>query len=55
MLRVGYLPDRLPYAFRSASGDIVGLFHGGDPSGAGQTRNTVFGRLAGEHAAALTA
>ncbi len=24
-LRVGYLPDRLPYAFRSSSGQVVGL------------------------------
>lgn len=24
-LRVGYLPDRLPYAFRSSSGEVVGL------------------------------
>ena len=34
-----------------ASGDAVGLFHGGYPSGAGQTRNVVFARLAGAGAA----
>ncbi|HET7026656.1 MAG TPA: FAD-dependent tricarballylate dehydrogenase TcuA [Candidatus Limnocylindrales bacterium] len=39
----------LPGVF--ASGDVVGLFHGDYPSGAGQTRNVVFGRLAGEGAA----
>ena len=47
--------DGRPIPGLFAAGDIVGLFHGGDPSGAGQTRNTVFGRLAGEHAAAMTA
>jgi tricarballylate dehydrogenase len=36
-----------------ASGDAVGLFHGSYPSGAGQTRNVVFSRLAGAGAAAL--
>lgn len=39
----------LPGVF--ASGDILGLFHGDYPSGAGQTRNAVFGRLAGRGAA----
>jgi len=39
----------LPGVF--ASGDILGLFHGDYPSGAGQTRNVVFGRLAGQGAA----
>ncbi len=39
----------LPGVF--ASGDAVGLFHGDYPSGTGQTRNAVFGRLAGEGAA----
>lgn len=34
-----------------ASGDAAGLFHGGYPSGAGQTRNVVFARLAGAGAA----
>jgi tricarballylate dehydrogenase len=29
-----------------ASGDVIGLFHGGYPSGAGQTRNVVFSRRA---------
>jgi tricarballylate dehydrogenase len=37
-----------------ASGDAVGLFHGGYPSGAGQTRNVVFGRLAGAGAASTS-
>jgi tricarballylate dehydrogenase len=34
-----------------ASGDILGLFYGGDPSGTGQTRNAVFSLLAGRAAA----
>jgi tricarballylate dehydrogenase len=34
-----------------ATGDILGIFHGNYPGGAGQTRNVVFGRLAGEGAA----
>jgi len=34
----------LPGVF--ASGDVIGLFHGGYPSGAGQTRNVVFSRRA---------
>ena len=37
-----------------ATGDAVGLFHGGYPSGAGQTRNVVFARLAGVGAAAMS-
>lgn len=40
----------LPGVF--ATGDILGIFHGDYPSGAGQTRNAVFGKLAGEGAAA---
>jgi tricarballylate dehydrogenase len=36
--------DALPGVF--ATGDALGLFRGGYPSGAGQTRNVVFGRLA---------
>lgn len=36
-----------------ATGDILGIFHGDYPSGSGQTRNVVFGRLAGEGAAAF--
>jgi tricarballylate dehydrogenase len=35
-----------------ATGDILGILHGNYPGGAGQTRNVVFGRLAGEGAAA---
>ena len=35
-----------------ASGDIVGLFFHNYPAFTGQTRNAVFGRLAGKHAAA---
>jgi tricarballylate dehydrogenase len=35
-----------------ASGDILGLFFHNYPSFTGQTRNAVFGRLAGKHAAA---
>jgi tricarballylate dehydrogenase len=35
-----------------ASGDAAGIFHGSYPSGAGQTRNVVFARLAGDGAAA---
>jgi tricarballylate dehydrogenase len=34
-----------------ASGDILGLFFHNYPSFTGQTRNAVFGRLAGMHAA----
>ena len=34
-----------------ASGDILGLFFHNYPSFTGQTRNAVFGRLAGKHAA----
>jgi tricarballylate dehydrogenase len=34
-----------------ASGDILGLFFHNYPSFTGQTRNAVFGRLAGTHAA----
>jgi tricarballylate dehydrogenase len=34
-----------------ASGDILGLFYHNYPSFTGQTRNAVFGRLAGAHAA----
>jgi tricarballylate dehydrogenase len=37
-----------------ATGDAIGLFHGGYPSGAGQTRNVVFARLAGVGAAAMS-
>jgi tricarballylate dehydrogenase len=37
-----------------ATGDAIGLFHGGYPSGAGQTRNVVFARLAGAGAAAMS-
>jgi tricarballylate dehydrogenase len=37
-----------------ASGDIVGLFFHNYPSFTGQTRNAVFSRLAGRHAAART-
>jgi tricarballylate dehydrogenase len=37
--------EPLPGVF--ATGDALGLFRGGYPSGAGQTRNVVFGRLAG--------
>lgn len=44
-------PDGRPLPGVFASGDVVGLFHGNYPSGAGQTRNVVFGRLAGEDAA----
>ena len=35
-----------------ASGDILGLFFHNYPSCTGQTRNVVFSRLAGRHAAA---
>ena len=35
-----------------ASGDIIGLFFHNYPSCTGQTRNVVFSRLAGRHAAA---
>jgi len=38
-----------------ASGDALGLFHGGYPSGAGQTRNVVFSRLAGAGSATVRA
>jgi tricarballylate dehydrogenase len=44
--------DGAPIPGLYASGDILGLFHGGDPSGTGQTRNAVFSRLAGAGAAA---
>jgi tricarballylate dehydrogenase len=37
-----------------ASGDILGLFFHNYPSFTGQTRNAVFGRLAGKHATAET-
>ena len=37
---------------RNASGDIVGLFFHNYPSFTGQTRNAVFGRLAGKAAVA---
>ena len=37
-----------------ASGDILGLFFHNYPAFTGQTRNAVFGRLAGMHAAAET-
>jgi tricarballylate dehydrogenase len=37
-----------------ASGDILGLFFHNYPAFTGQTRNAVFGRLAGRHAAAET-
>jgi tricarballylate dehydrogenase len=40
----------LPGVF--ATGDILGIFHGSYPGGSGQTRNAVFGRRAGEGAAA---
>ena len=43
--------DATPLPGVFASGDILGLFHGDYPSGAGQTRNVVFGRLAGRAAA----
>ena len=43
--------DGRPIPGLFASGDIVGLFHGGDPSGAGQTRNVVFSVRAGRGAA----
>ena len=36
-----------------ASGDILGLFFHNYPSFTGQTRNAVFSRLAGQHAAAV--
>jgi tricarballylate dehydrogenase len=45
-------PDGVPLPGVFATGDAVGLFHGDYPSGVGQTRNVVFGRLAGEGAAA---
>jgi tricarballylate dehydrogenase len=35
-----------------ATGDILGIFHDNYPGGTGQTRNVVFGKLAGEGAAA---
>lgn len=42
-----------PIAGLFASGDILGLFfHNNYPSCTGQTRNVVFSRLAGRHAAA---
>ena len=42
----------VPIAGLYANGDILGLFYGDYPSGAGQTRNAVFGRLAGAGAGA---
>ena len=50
---VGQDGDPIPGLY--ATGDILGIFHGDYPSGAGQTRNAVFGRMAGEGAAALAA
>jgi tricarballylate dehydrogenase len=47
--------DGTPVPGLFATGDILGIFHGDYPSGAGQTRNVVFGRLAGEGAAAYVA
>lgn len=44
--------DGQPLPGLFAVGDAVGLFHGNYPSGAGQTRNAVFGRRAGRAAAA---
>lgn len=44
-----------PIAGLFASGDAAGIFHGSYPSGAGQTRNVVFARLAGAGAAAMPA
>ena len=44
-------PGGLSYGLY-ASGDIVGLFFHNYPSCTGQTRNVVFSRLAGRHAAA---
>ena len=38
--------DGAPLPGVYASGDVIGLFHGGYPSGAGQTRNVVFSRRA---------
>jgi tricarballylate dehydrogenase len=38
-----------------ASGDILGIFFHNYPSMTGQTRNLVFGRRAGQHAAAFVA
>jgi tricarballylate dehydrogenase len=38
-----------------ASGDILGLFYHNYPSCTGQTRNAVFGRIAGAHAASRVA
>jgi tricarballylate dehydrogenase len=46
--------DGTPLPGLFASGDAIGLFHGGYPSGAGQTRNVVFSRLAGAGAAAMS-
>jgi tricarballylate dehydrogenase len=42
--------DPLPGIY--ATGDALGLFHGGYPSGAGQTRNVVFARRAAKTAVA---
>jgi tricarballylate dehydrogenase len=39
--------DGTPIGGLYASGDAAGIFHRGYPSGAGQTRNVVFSRLAG--------
>jgi tricarballylate dehydrogenase len=44
--------DGAPIGGLFASGDAAGIFHGSYPSGAGQTRNVVFSRLAGAGAAA---
>jgi tricarballylate dehydrogenase len=45
--------DGSPLPGLYATGDILGIFHGDYPGGSGQTRNVVFGRLAGEGAAAF--
>ncbi len=47
--------DGAPVPGLFATGDILGIFHGDYPSGAGQTRNAVFGKLAGEGAAGYVA
>jgi tricarballylate dehydrogenase len=47
--------DGAPIAGLFASGDAAGIFHGSYPSGAGQTRNVVFSRLAGAGATAAAA
>jgi tricarballylate dehydrogenase len=48
VLNSGHEPIKGLYA----SGDILGLFFHNYPAFTGQTRNAVFGRLAGKHAAA---